>query len=177
MPERLPWQRRIALARGWEQMLNDVMWEWKADLTFSDDYENITMGRAQRMVERWVKRLEGTEHIEVGAFYSIALRNGRLHIHALLIGRGRGANGGRTLRDIDSKRWARAWPCRATVEVVASNERVIHYTAGQNVKNQACENDFYNVGLLNEARGQPDLGPAVGGPDDPILRRHVDENS
>jgi len=175
MAERVPWQRRIALARGYEQVLRDVNWEWKSDLTFSRKYDNISMERAGRMVIRWIERVESLENMRIGAFYCVARRNDRLHIHALLIGRGRGRGGERTLRDLDPKRWGRAWPCRAKVEAVVSNQRAIHYTTGQNVKNQACENDFYNTDLLNEARIEPDCEIPFGSNED-LRRRAMDRD-
>ena len=85
----LSWQRRMALFRGWQELLLQYPFDLTMDLTFLDEDQRFTFDRASQRIEAYLRRIERTEEMDIGAFVSIGRRFGRLHAHILALGRGR----------------------------------------------------------------------------------------
>jgi hypothetical protein len=144
-------QRRMALFKGYRGLFRDWSWQWFATLTFAGEYRRIKFERADSMVKSWLRRICTLEGIQVGAFYSLCRKRGRVHVHLVMMGYGR-TRGRRSLLDVDPQVWERAWPYLARIEVINSQAATTKYLAAQFLLNEKTEIDFYNANLLRRER-------------------------
>jgi len=139
----------MALFKGWNQGIGRRVYHWMAELTFgSQEGYKITFEKAVEKVIEFFRDIQTSEHIQIASFFTTCRNHGRVHIHALLIGRGRG---GKTLLDVNISRWVQKWPHRARIQQVHSQVPAIMYVALQFIKNHACDMHWYNQNLLRKS--------------------------
>jgi len=91
----------------------------------------VTFKRVNQIVINLFRDLQTQKHMQVGAFYTICRKNGQVHVHVLMIGKGRRRGKFRTLLNVNRKRWKRKWPFIADIQRVYSQNRAIGYLAAQ----------------------------------------------
>lgn len=112
----------------------------------------MTFERVNQMVINLFRDLQTQEHMQVGAFYMICRKNGQVHVHALMIGKGRMRGKFRTLLNVNRKQWKRKWPFIADIQRAYTQNRAIGYLAAQFLPRHSdtCEVEYYNGKLLRK---------------------------
>ena len=168
-------QQRMAMLKGYGQLLLCWDWELSGTLTFSMEYGDITFDRAEAMVKRYLRRMGRAENMALAGAFALCRYRGRVHVHFLLLGRGRRGRTSRTLRDVDPHEWERRWLAIAKIEPVNSKEGSAKYLAAQFLKNSACEIYTYDDGILVSTKIEPDPGIPIGSAEDLARFASLDE--
>jgi len=131
----------------WRSYLNQFPWEWMTTLTFRDETNYDT---AQRHFRRWRLRLIDEEKLRIGCYLLSSYKKGRIHLHALLLGRNRYS---KTLLDCSIRTWESRWyPGYARIKKVESNFRACDYVSlhFMGFKSDHAQADYYDGHLLKQ---------------------------
>ncbi len=121
--------RRKLAFKGSYEFLKRWQWDIMATLTFKPENRRISSHYARIKFERWVANHMREKNIQIGGIYILCYQCGHPHIHALLLGRGRGANDKRTLCDFSLGSFNKYWYSIAKIEIPANQKAVAKYLA------------------------------------------------
>jgi hypothetical protein len=107
----------------WSKYLTRFPWQWHCSLTLEPDTKFFY---ALRLFNSWRVRLIEEEKLRIGAYLLSAYKRGKIHFHALLLGRNKY---GKCLHDCNKKRWEGEWRFNARVKTIKDNARVCDYVA------------------------------------------------
>jgi hypothetical protein len=93
---------RKELSQAWGRFLSQFHWDWFVTLTFRDPQPSF---RAHRLFQRFMRDLERASGLRVAWFmvFEYGARNGRLHIHALML----------NVAHLARLKWMEEWNLRA----------------------------------------------------------------
>ena len=156
------WEIQRDLYYSWGQFQDRFPWEWFVTVSFRDAARDFT---ALNFFKQWRLRIIDDEKLQLAGFLMLSRKNGRLHIHALMLGKNRH---GKTLQNCsrrswenemrtcpkDSKpSWKRAWRKNfPRIKPVTSNFGVCDYMARHNLdfRSDYPQTDVFGVSLLRQ---------------------------
>lgn len=153
----------------YRQYLSDswwlLQWEWQWLITFTFP-RRVSRARAMGKMMEWIRKLQKREHMQVGGFYCLVVKNGHSHLHLVLLGDGKRNDQRINLTDVDSQIWTDEWSRRrvlrdrnipAEIKVVESSETASSYLANHNFESKADDVEIYpyNQKLLKRFRKDP----------------------
>jgi hypothetical protein len=132
---------------AWYDFLCQFDWQWIATLTVEDGLSSDAVGR--RLLS-WIRKLQTSEHMQVGYVAAMCENKGHLHVHLLMVGRRRCNGQMETLENVDPRKWSDEWPFYAKIEYIEDPFRGSRYVASHILKKKCdkCEFDFYNKTLV-----------------------------
>lgn len=131
----------------WAEYLQRFPWQWHCTLTFD---ERTDYFKTLRHFRKWRLKLIDKEKLRIAAYVMCSCKYGRIHYHALMIGRNRNR---KTLLRCSCRHWETRWPFIARIIPVTDNFRVCDYIAKHllGFKSDHAQIDSYDRGLLREA--------------------------
>jgi hypothetical protein len=163
MEQRLSPQQRMQQFTGWQTGLGNRIYHLMGHLTFGPvEGYRISFENADRRMKAFIQTIKKSEDVDVGCFYTICRKHGRVHIHFLMILQRQG----KTFFNIDPRRLERLWPHICEIEQVISQQGAINYLASQFLHNDACHMEWYNGAHLRRSLIKPETAldprPPIG---------------
>jgi len=163
----------------WSDYLLHFPWEWHVTLTFDNKLFNerwyrigtlrpLSLGKinypyARVLYRRWQFKLIDRERLQIGACCLSSYKNGRIHLHILMLGRNRE---GKTLKNCSRKCWEKIWPYFARINTVQDCLTATNYVAKHflGFRSDHANVEFYNTSLLKRVMiPQYDISDLING--------------
>ena len=132
-----------------DKMFSKYDWMWLATLTVEHGLSSYAV---EEKIESWARKLQTTEHVQVGYLGVMCEKNHHLHVHLLMVGQGTHNGKILTLGDVNPRKWSDRWPFFAKIEDVEDPYRASRYVASHKLKSKCdkCEIIDYNKKCLQK---------------------------
>jgi hypothetical protein len=141
----IDYRDQINTPEHYTQFFHKWDWQWFTTLTFRSD---LSTKETHDLRLKWTRNLCTKESIQVAYFYALVYKDKHPHLHLLMIGSNKF---GKTLLDVNRKKWIRIWGNKGHIFVPDSNIKVSGYF-NKNIMSCTSEYDVYNKKLLEKTQ-------------------------